>query len=440
MVNDVMSQLTQAKGQEGLTPESASLEIQKVYKNIISKFLIPSPLKKSNWLSEYVGGEVYLKLESLNPNGSFKVRGALNAVSKLKERLKQQNSQDPIKIVAASAGNHAQGVAYACRELGCAAHIFLPKQASLIKRDATEKLGAKIYLVGDNIEEATQAALEFCAAQNAHFIHPFNNYDIIIGQGTCALETYSQLSDLKKTPTPQLDYFVTSIGGGGLMSGACLYFSSFPKIKMIGVEQELFNSAAVSLHAQKHIPAAHEKAKKATTIADGIAVKMIGNLNYEYMAPYIEKVTQVSDDHIVQAILGLCEKEHVVSEGAGAAGVAELLAHPKQYADKLTVVCVSGGNIDLGLLNRVITRGLKVTGRVLRLKVCVSDKPGGLRSLLDYVANMEGNILDLVHDRTYSSVAVGYVDVEISLETRGAGHQRDLIQKLEEVGFCPRVE
>jgi threonine dehydratase len=179
--------------------------------------------------------------------------------------------------------------------------------------------------------------------------------------------------------------------------------------------------------------------KPKATIADGIAVGQIGSLNYDYMQKYVEDIATVSDDLIVKAILGLCEEEHIISEGAGSVGVADILKRPEYYAGKTTIACVSGGNIDPQLLTRVLTRGLNMTGRVLRLSACISDRPGGLKKLLQYVADMGGNVLDLIHDRTYSEVSVGDVDVELSLETRNSEHQYSLIEKLEEAGFKPRM-
>jgi threonine dehydratase len=449
MSTQLYKKLTQAQGKRFEHPIEIFEDIKSVYHNIILSYLDPSPLRKSIWLSELTGGEVWLKLESLNPNGSFKVRGALNALSEI---IKQHKVTDghPLKICAASAGNHAQGVAYACRELGCQAHIFLPKGAPMVKKDATEKLGAKIYVGGKNLEEAFECALAFAEKENAHFLHAYNNYDIIMGQSTCAYELILQyqqekIYNKKKANLLELslkqeylspDYFICSVGGGGLAAGSSLIFKALNlKTKVIGVQQEFYNSALRSL--QNKMQLSTDKSK--STIADGIAVGLIGNLNYDYMEKYLEKITIVDDDSLVKSILMLCEKEHLVSEGAGAAAVAEILKNPSYFKGKTVVACVSGGNIDPQLLTRVIARGLHITDRVLRVSVCVNDKPGGLRNLLQFIAEMEGNVLDLIHDRTYSAVSVGDVDVELSLETRNSEHQYLLIEGLEEAGFKPRV-
>ncbi len=408
-------------------------EIRQAYTNTISKYMQPSPLRRSVWLSELTGGDVWLKLESLNPNGSFKVRGALYAIHNI---MKKNKGNKKIKVCAASAGNHAQGIAFAAKNLGCEAHIFLPKIAPLVKRDATEKLGATLYLEGDNLEDASEAAVAFAKKENAYFIHAYNNYDIIIGQATCAYESLNQLSELTQTSFGDLDYFVCSVGGGGLAAGASIVLRAESKGNIVGVEQEYYDSAIKSFQNKIQTPS---KKPIHSTIADGIAVGQIGNLNYNYMTRYVENLSLVSDDSIVKAILGLCEQERLVAEGAGAASVADIIKRPDYYEGKKVIACVSGGNIDPQLMIRVITRGLNVTGRVLRVCVCVSDRPGGLRKLLECVASLEGNVLDLIHDRTYSEVSVGDVDVELSLETRNSEHQYSLLEKLEEAGFKPRM-
>ena len=438
-MNDIFNQiLHHAKEKKFSSQEDLFSEIENIYKNIILNYLKPSPLKKSYWLSDILKGNVYLKLESLNPNGSFKVRGGLNAVKKLMEMHPGKH----LKICAASAGNHAQGVAFAAKELGCEAHIFLPTFAPLVKRDATEKLGAKIYLIGNNIEEAAEAALEFAQKEKAHFIHPFNNSDIILGQATCAYEAYEQWENIffKENKKTDLDYYVCSVGGGGFIAGAGLFFHSHPqqlKTKIIGVEQEYYTTAMESLKSKKEVSV---KPKLKTTIADGIAVGSVGNLTLKYMTPYIEKIHSVTDDAIVRAVLALCEREHIIAEGAGAAAIAHVLQNLDYFYGKNTIICISGGNIDPQLLTRVIARGLTLTDRVLRVTASVSDKPGGLKKLLETVAELGGNVLDLIHDRTYSEVRIGDVDVELSLETRHEEHQRILIHKLEEAGFKPRQE
>lgn len=450
MSTRLYKKLTQMQGKSLEDPYQAFQEIQWCYHNVIQPYLDPSPIRRSVWLSEYVGGEVWLKLESLNPNGSFKVRGALNALFHLKHEHNDP-AAGPLRVCAASAGNHAQGVAYAAKQLGYEAHIFLPHTAPLVKREATARLGAKVYLVGENLEEASEAAIAFAEKENAYFLHAYNDANIIIGQATCAYEILLQHQrprvyerhDMVWTLHPEEasqykhpDYLICSVGGGGLAAGCALVCAAMGgRTRLIGVEQEYFDSAQKSLYEKKQIPA---KAPK-TTIADGIAVGLVGNLTYQVLSQHLEKMTTVSDDMIVRAVLALCEKEHIVAEGAGAAAVAELLKNPSYYAGKTVIACVSGGNIDPQLLCRVLARGLRMTDRVLRMTVCVRDRPGGLQALLQCIANLGANVLDLVHDRTYSAVSVGDVDVEVSLEIKDSEHQYVLLKGLEEAGFQPRT-
>jgi threonine dehydratase len=401
-------------------------------KNVIDVYLRPSPLVFSEWLSSLVGGRVWLKLESLQPNGSFKVRGALNALSHLKESLKPK---EKLRVCAASAGNHAQGVALAAKRLGGEAHIFLSEYAPLVKQEATKRLGAHVYLRGKNLEEATEAASKFSTEQNIPYVHAYNNYDIIVGQATCVYECYLQLQINLKEASPAVDFWVVSLGGGGLAAGAGILAHTLNLGEVIGVEQESYDSAYRSLKAHERLP--REQSTKAT-LADGIAVNMIGNLNFDYLEHFVPKISLVNDNAIVCAILGLCEHEHLVVEGAGAAAVAEVMQNKHLYTGKTTVVCVSGGNIDPQIFTRILTRGLHETGRVLNVRVCVRDRPGGLKALLEKVAQMGGNVLDLVHDRTYSEVSIGDVDVELSLETRNEEHKQDLLRALEEADFRPR--
>jgi threonine dehydratase len=433
MTPELLKLLNSVEGKDFNHPKELMEEIKNTYYSVISCYIQPSPLRRSVWLSELTGGDIWLKLESLNPNGSFKVRGALNAINKIMQKNKGNKI---VKVVAASAGNHAQGVAFAAKNLGCEAHIFLPKIAPLVKRDATEKLGAKLYLEGNNLEEAFEAAVAFAHKKNAHFIHPYNNFDIIIGQATCAYEALKQLSEISQTPYGELDYFVCSVGGGGLAAGAAIVLKAESKGNIVAVEQEFYDSALKSFQNKIQTPI---QKPLHSTIADGIAVGQIGNLNYNYMTRFVENLSLVSDDYIVKAILGLCEQERVVAEGAGAASVADIIKRPDFYEGKKVIACISGGNIDPQLMTRVTTRGLNVTGRVLRVSVCVSDRPGGLKKLLECVSSLEGNVLDLIHDRTYSEVSVGDVDVELSLETRNSEHQYSLLEKLEEAGFKPRM-
>ncbi|MEY4064409.1 MAG: hypothetical protein RIR26_617 [Pseudomonadota bacterium] len=403
-------------------------------KRVVHSYIKPSPLRLSAWLSEELGMPVWLKLECLNPNGSFKVRGALFAIHQ--RMLKQDKSRGPMKVCAASAGNHAQGVALAARLMGCEAHIFLPKRTPLVKRTATERLGAKVYLVGDVLEEAFDAALAFSRDNGAEFLHAFNDFDVVLGQATCALEVLEQFSsECPHVPLSDLD-FVCCVGGGGLAAGAGLAFQRFGAGRVYGAEQEFFDSAARSLQEKKRLPVTHSGR---STIADGIAVGLIGNVNYAILSRSLERMLLVSDEEIVAALLGLLEREHVAAEPAGVAALAAVKKNPEVFSGRHVVVTVSGGNIDPQLLSRVITRGLGVTGRMLRLTARISDRPGQLKALLEKIAAVDANVLEVYHDRTYAQVNVGDVDVELALETRGFEHQYELLEVLEEAGFKPKI-
>jgi threonine dehydratase len=403
----------------------------------IQKYLTPSPLKFSPWLASLTQSDVWLKLECLNPNGSFKVRGALNAIGKLVEE------RGSCKVVCASAGNHAQGVAFAAKHLNCEAHIFLPVQTPLVKREACEALGAKIYLGGEALNESMELALQFAETTKAFFIHPFNNFDVVCGQATLFFESILQWNEQHLLNTKSLDNFLCCVGGGGLISGvgiASLIYKQTEKkeITVLGAQQEVFNSAYVSLQNKQWLPftgGAHSH-----SIADGIAVKKIGNLNYDAIVNSVKRIFVASDNEIVGSILGLCEKEHVVVEGGGAVGVACLQKYKSFFEEKSTIVTVSGGNIDPQLLSRIIMQGLGVTGRTLKISVCVHDRPGTLRELLDKIAFLEANVLEVHHDRTYTQVHVGQVNVEVSLETKTFEHQYQILESLAEFGYQPKVK
>ncbi|NBO38449.1 pyridoxal-phosphate dependent enzyme [bacterium] len=401
---------------------------------IVHKYMHPSPMRYSTWLSEELGMPVWLKLECLNPNGSFKVRGALSAIH---QRLQTHDaSKGPLKVCAASAGNHAQGVALAAKLMGCEAHIFLPKRTPLVKRSATERLGASVYLVGDVLEDAFEAALEFAKTQGAEFLHAFNDFDVVVGQATCAVEVLEQFAqECPNVPLSDVD-FICCVGGGGLAAGAGLVFKLFGAGKVYGAEQEFFDSAARSLHEHKRLPVTHFGKN---TIADGIAVGLIGNVNFSILSQTLERMLLVSDDDIVAALLGLVEREHVVAEAAGAAALAAARKNPGLFTGRHLVLSVSGGNIDPQMLSRVITRGLGVTGRMIRLTARISDRPGQLKTLLEKIASVDANVLEVYHDRTYAQVNVGDVEVELALETRGFEHQYELLEVLEEAGFGPRI-
>jgi threonine dehydratase len=401
-------------------------------KETVAKVLSPSPFQRSHWLSEKLKSDVWLKYDNLTPNGSFKVRGAVNAIAK---RLAKRGGEK-FCVVAASAGNHAQGVAFAAAKLGLEAHIFLPKRAPLVKREATARLGAKVYTVGETLEESFEAALEFASQREAEFVHAFNDVDVIYGQGVCLLECFDQFEHFTGKSRNEISHFVCSLGGGGLVAGATLAMNLFGSGEVIGVEQEVFDSAVQTLRNFKQSPL---ETKPTTTLADGIAVQLVGNLAVQSLLHFNNRLFTVSEDEIAAAILCIIERERVVVEGAGAAAVAGLLKHPNSFEGKTVVVSLSGGNIDPQMLARVIGKGLGLTGRMTRIVAKLSDRPGGLAHLLQNLAEVGANVLEIHHDRTYSKVNVGSVEVEIALETRDFSHQYEVLQALGEAGFACRI-
>lgn len=405
----------------------------------VRQFIPRSPLRKSEWLSELTGGDVWLKLEGLNPTGSFKVRGALAALAARLERHAAQPGvgKGKLQIVAASAGNHAQGVAYAAREMGCQAHVFLPAGTPLIKQIQTKRLGARVVVGGDGLDAAFDAALEFVAqTPGAEFMHPFNDFDVIMGQATCLMECFEQFEGATARPAQAIDAFLCAIGGGGLVAGSGLAMRLFGGGQVIGIEQENFDSAKVSLDSGNWSPSS---GRGETSLADGIRVRLIGKQAFEFMRGNVNEVILMSDNDLVGAITGLCENENVIAEGAGAAGVAYMLHDPKRFKGKTAIACVCGGNIDTQVLSRVISRGLGVTGRMMRVVLNLGDKPGQLARALGKLAETDANLLEVHHDRTYSKANVGTVEVELSLETKDFDHQKVLLAKLETAGFSPRV-
>lgn len=406
---------------------------------VVSRYLVPSPLRRSGWLSDLTGGDIWMKMDCLNPTGSFKVRGALNALAQRRARLRQTNvpqSTDPMEIVAASAGNHAQGVAYAAREMGCRAHIFLPKGTPLRKQQQTENLGAQVYVVGESLDEAFESALQFVErTPRAEFLHPFNDFDVIAGQATCLIETLQQFAQSTALPTKCLHHFICSIGGGGLAAGSALAMAFWGGGTVIGVEQESFDSARNSLDLKEWKGVSK---KGHTSLADGIRVQLIGRQNHAIISETIQSVELVTDDDLVMAMTGLMENENLVVEGAGAAGVAHVLREPGRYRDKKTVICLSGGNVDPQLFGRVLSRGLGLSGRLMRVALKLGDKPGQLAHTLARVAETEANILEVHHDRTYSKELVGDVGVELTLETRNFAHQDFIMRFLQDAGFLLR--
>lgn len=379
-----------------------------------------TPLEHQSTLSETLGAPLYLKLENLQKTGSFKLRGALNKLSQLTPEQREAG------VVAASAGNHAQGVAWAARELGMRALIVMPEGAAASKVAATKAYGAEVLLKGESFDDAAHVAQEAAAEQGMTLIPAFDDEAIIAGQGTIGLEILDQLPDVGTVVVP--------IGGGGLIAGiAAAIKETRPSVRVIGVEAEGADAFHQSFESPDGQPVSLETVN---TIADGIAVKTPGRLTYPIVRKYVDDVVVVRDDEIAWVILLFMERLKLVVEGAGAASVAALMAgRIPPNGDKPTVAVVSGGNIDVDVIARIIERGLVRTGRRLQLRVNLPDRPGALHRFSGLIARNQANILGIDHDRTSVRVPIGTTEVILSVAVHDAAHGEQLIANLTAAGY-----
>ena len=377
-----------------------------------------SPCVRSEMLSRITEQGVYLKLENLQMTGSFKERGALNRIAMLTPEQAKHG------VVAASAGNHAQGVAYHATLRGIRAVIVMPLTTPLVKVTATRDFGAEVVLHGANYEEACAEATRLCTEQRMTFIHPFDDLLVMAGQGTIGLEMLEQVEGLEAVVVP--------IGGGGLISGiACAVKESNPKVRVIGVQTERLPSMkeAIAEHHPVTLPAA-------TTIADGIAVRRAGDLTLPVVAKYVDEIVTVDEDEISSAILTLLEREKTLAEGAGATALAALLQQRTSLPKGTkTGVLVCGGNIDVTLLSRIIERGLVQDGRLIRLRIHLLDKPGALKDLTEIIAKYRVNIVDTLYNRAYYGVNIGDTAIDITMETRSREQVAELLAALTSEGY-----
>lgn len=378
-----------------------------------------SPCARSETLSRMIGCELYLKLENLQMTGSFKDRGALNKI------LLLDDNQKAAGIIAASAGNHAQGVAHAAQLNGIKATIVMPETTPLAKIRGTWEWGAEIVLYGSGYDEAYAKARELQKSHRYTFIHAFDDLDVIAGQGTIGLELLEQVSDL--------DTVVVPVGGGGLIAGIAVAIKSVrPEVTMIGVETALLPAMKESLKAGRIKPLS-----ATSTLADGISVAVVGSHTFPIVNQYVSEIATVSEEEIARAIMILLEREKTLAEGAGAVGFAALLSGKIQdSAGKRVVIVLSGGNIDMNLLSRIIERGLETDGRLARLKVVVPDKPGSIARLATIVAEHGANIFHISQSRPLSDVQLGQAEVDLMLETRGWEHVRQITDAVEKGGFA----
>lgn len=383
-----------------------------------------TPIDESQHLTELLGVPVHLKLENLQRTGSFKIRGATYRLSRLTAEERARG------VVAASAGNHAQGVALAAQELGIAATIFMPLGVPVPKLLATRGYGADVVLEGATVETPLRLAREFSERTGAVLIHPFDHADVITGQGTLGLELYDDV--------PDVDTVVLGIGGGGLIAGVAAAVKARAAaagraVHIIGVQAE--NSAAYP----SSLAAGHPlEVSTRPTIADGIAVARPGDLPFEIIRDLVDEVVTVSDDDIARALLMLLERAKQVVEPAGAVGVAAILAG-RIVASGPTVTVLSGGNIDPLLLQRVVAHGLAASGRYMSLRIPLPDRPGQLARVSDLLAQAGANVIEVLHTRHGQGLQISEVILQLSVETRGADHRAHVIDTLEKAGFAPTV-
>jgi threonine dehydratase len=380
--------------------------------------VIRTPLVPAARLSEVLGCELYLKLENLQRTGSFKDRGAYIRLSGLGEDEAGRG------VIAMSAGNHAQGVAYHAQRLGIPATIVMPEFAPFSKVERTRSFGARVVLTGDTLDASAQAARQIAEEEHLTFVHPYDDPDVIAGQGTVGLEIMEDL--------PDVDTIVVPIGGGGLISGISLAVKhANPDVRMIGVETELYPSMLNALKGRGELPGG-------SSLADGIAVKNPGKLTKEIIARLVEDIAIVPEHIIETAVHRLVEEQKIVAEGAGAAGVAEILTEPDRFAGRKVVTIICGGNIDTRLLSGVLTRGLVRDGRMVRLRIGIVDQPGVLAKIADIIGRSSANIIEVYHQRLFYDVPAKRADIDVVLETRNAEHVKEIIASLEQSGFPTR--
>jgi threonine dehydratase len=383
---------------------------------ILRGVISATPMLHSWVLSDRIGGPVHLKCENLQRTGSFKARGAYVRISRLTDDERSRG------VVAASAGNHAQGVAFAAALLGAKATVVMPEGAPLPKIAATRSYGAEIILHGERIEDALSCATALASDRGAVFIHPYEHPDILAGQGTVGLEIVAQCPDVRTIVVP--------LGGGGLTAGIAMAArGSDPSIRVVGVQAEAVAPFPASLAAGHPVPA-----ESAPTMADGIAVARPGELALRVLAELAQPVVTVSEEILSRALLLCLERAKQVVEPAGAAGVAALLDDPRSIKPPAVVV-LSGGNIDPLLLARVLRYGLSAAGRYLTFRCRLPDRPGALATLLAKLADLGANVLDVLHARFTQHLRVDEVEVQLQVETRGAGHCDEVIGQLRKSGY-----
>lgn len=400
--------------------ESVTIEdVRKAYQ-VLRGVVHQTALDRSSTFSNMVGNDVFLKLENLQKTGSFKIRGAYYKIASLSAAERARG------VIAASAGNHAQGVAYAASLAGVKSTIVMPEAAPLAKVVATRGYGAEVVLSGDGYDEAYQKAKELEAERGQTFIHAFNDRDVMAGQGTLGIEILQELPDVAAVVVP--------IGGGGLLAGVALAIKELaPHVKVYGVQA----AGAPAMYMSK-LAHAIRTTPEAATMADGIAVKQPGDKTFAVIDRYVDDIFVVDDEAIAGAILMLLERAKLMVEGAGAVSLAAVLQHKIPVTGKI-VSLLSGGNIDVNFIARIIERGLVKAGRRVRISTLIKDSPGSLQQLLTAVARTRANVINVYHDRVERQVPIGQAVVELSLETRDGQHTEQILHELRQQGYQAQI-
>jgi len=381
--------------------------------------LVRTPCEQSRTLSDQLGCELFIKFENQQFTASFKERGALNS-------LLQIGSAAQGGVIAMSAGNHAQALAYHGGRLGIPTTIVMPRTTPNAKVEATRLLGAEVILHGSQFDETLQFTQQIAARRGLRLVHPFDEPDVIAGQGTVALEVLEQV--------PQLDAIVVPVGGGGLISGvACVVKALRPDAEVIGVQMERFNGAHAAFHSLAQAPLGER-----STVAEGIAVKSPGDLTDKLIKAWVDDIALVNEREVEQAIFDLLEIEKTVAEGAGAAGLALVRSQRERFAGKRVAILLSGGNIDMMILSSVLQRGLVRSHRLVRLQVEIPDMPGALANLTTLLGELDSNIVDIQHQRAFGGSSVRATLVELVLQMRGEEQKSNVAQVLEDQGYDVR--
>ena len=393
-------------------------------RTVVARVAEETPMESSRYLAELLGAPVFLKCENLQRTGSYKIRGAYNRMAQLTDEERAHG------VVAASAGNHAQGVAFAARELGIASTIFMPIGVPLPKLQATKQYGAQVILKGHTVAEPLLAAAAYAEETGAIFIPPFDHPDVIVGQGTLGLEIWDSV--------PEVETVIIPIGGGGLIAGVASALkqraaAAGRTVRVVGVQAA--NAAAYPPSLAAGTP---QEVIVQATIADGIAVGKPGLLNFDIIRDVVDEVITVSEDDIAKALLVLLERAKLVVEPAGAVGVAAILAGSVAPTGP-TVVILSGGNIDPLLMQRVISHGLAASDRYLTLRIPLPDRPGQLARTAELVAQANANVIEVLHTRHGHGLKIGEVELELSVETRGPEHRDLVVRTLQDAGYSPQI-